>query len=178
MRPHGTPTVLSVAVLLGSHAALVSAQIDPFSTAVRYTAQIVFAGGPAAEPALHVDDFRIDDTAVSRRGAQRLTLRGDRGSFELPFTGVRQIELQRFLGLYDGFAEYDARVTLSDPDGVVRAGRLRVRALQGVANGAPWYLLPAARFDRGAGLTKITITGRTQPAAAPAPPPAPPKPPQ
>lgn len=145
-----------------------------------------------------VDDFRINETVWDSGGVQYIWISGPAGHFQVPFSRIRQVEFEKYVGP-DGsrpdWAWFEVRVTGANP-GESYIGRTEIRVMRGVAAGVPWYLFPATEADRGRLLWRIVLGDvavpptipweAAKPADAPAPlavvvpmpaPPPPPPPP-
>jgi peptidoglycan-associated lipoprotein len=190
------------------HASVVSAAIaavifgagspTPVSADARRFRAFVYPDRTRPELSVVVDDFRVNETIWDEGGVQYVWVYGPLGNFQVPFSRVRQIEFQKYLGpnvAKTDWSWYEVHVT-GVGDNETYDGRMEIRVMRGIApDGVPWYLYPATEFDHGRKVWRIvfgdervepTLPAEPPPASAPAavvvtpmaaPPPPPPPPP-
>ena len=142
---------------------------------------IVYPDRTNPELAVAVDHFRINETVWDEGGVQYVWVKGPAGNFQVPFSHIRQIEFERWIGLdasRPDWVWYDVKVTGIGP-GEGYTGRMEVRVMRGVAAGVPWYSYPATDANRGRLLYRIVFGDVAVPPTLPweAPRPAAPLPP-
>jgi peptidoglycan-associated lipoprotein len=168
MRKHAPAAVAAVAF-----ATLVLAGLcEPASADAKRIRAFVYPDRAQPDTSVVVEDFRVNETLLDEGGVQYLWVRGAAGNFKLPLQNIRQIEVVKFLGLFQvDWARFDVKVT--GPDETVHTGSMDIRVLRGVAGGAEWYYYPATQRDRGTRLWRIVLADEqippTIPLAAPVP---------
>jgi peptidoglycan-associated lipoprotein len=139
-------------------AAGLAAVAAPASTAGGFRA-IVYPDRTTPSLSVAVDDFRINETVWDFGGVQYLWVSGPAGHFQVPFSHIRQIEFERYVGLdatRPDWTWYDVKVT-GVKAGESYQGRLEIRVMRGVAAGVPWYAYPATDADRGRLMYRIVF---------------------
>lgn len=146
----------------------------PFAFLTALAAATVISASPAAaagfkaivypdrtnpELAVAVDNFRINETVWDEGGVQYVWVKGPAGNFQVPFSHIRQIEFERWVGLdasRPDWVWYDVKVT-GVAAGEGYTGRMEVRVMRGAAAGVPWYSYPATDANRGRLLYRIVF---------------------
>jgi outer membrane protein OmpA-like peptidoglycan-associated protein len=155
MRKH--PSVIVLAAL----AALVflAGAVTPAAADAKRFRAFVYPDRTKPDLSVTVDDFRINETIWDEGGVQYVWVRGATGNFKLPFSHIRQIEVQSCLGpdtSRQDWVWYDVLVT-GTAEGESYRGRLEIRVMRGVVDGVPWYQYPATERDRGTRLWRIVV---------------------
>jgi peptidoglycan-associated lipoprotein len=158
--------------LLGAAAAAIVtalvATARPAVAASGYKA-IVYPDRTNPDLSVAVDSFRVNETVWDEGGVRYIRVGGPAGHFQVPFSHIRQIEFERYVGAdasRPDWAWYDVKVT-GVKDDEIYAGRLEIRVMRGVAAGVPWYSYPSTDADRGRLLYRIVFGAVTVPPTIP-----------
>ncbi len=168
----------SLVVVVALVAAGLAAPTAPALAAGGYKA-IVYPDRTNPDLSVAIDNFRINETVWDEGGVQYIWVNGPAGHFQVPFSHIRQIEFERWIGLdasRPDWTWYDVRVTGTGPSDRY-TGRMEVRVMRGVAAGVPWYSYPSTEADRGRLMYRIVFGDIPVPPTIPWEAPKPPAPP-
>lgn len=144
-----------VAVVTAASVATAGAQFSLWSGQRPYWAWVYMDRG-LPESAVPVYDLRVNESPMSPTGHQGFVLYSPDGTFDLPFSMVKEVLIHRSLGRIEDTARYDTTVILKDGR-ETRRGRIELVSLHGQVEEAPWHVLLTARDDRGANLYRIVF---------------------
>jgi hypothetical protein len=116
---------------------------------------LVYLDRNRPDTSIEVTGLYINDTFGEPTGVQQLSVRTEDGTFQLPFTSIREIEFNEFLGPTTRGGRYFATITLKNAN--IRRGTVELQSFRGTAGGLAWHETLAARPDRGQALHRIVF---------------------